>query len=148
MISDANPILKNGIMKIVRGVLVVMRAEKIAANLYMLKGETLEEADVCVASSNHGEESTMMWHRKLGHISERGLKILSDRNLLPGLKSLNLPFCDHCVTSKHHRLKFSKSVARIKCINDYSTRCWVYPIKRKSDGFPVFKALKARLELE
>ena len=33
--------IENGIMKIIIGVLVVMRAEKIDANLYMLKGETL-----------------------------------------------------------------------------------------------------------
>ncbi|TXG66789.1 hypothetical protein EZV62_008064 [Acer yangbiense] len=90
--------IENGILKIVRGVLVVMKAEKITSNLYMLKGETLQEADSCVVSSNHGEESTIIWHRKLGHISERGLKILSNQNLLPGLKSVNLPFCEHCVT--------------------------------------------------
>ena len=63
--------IENGIMKIVKGALVVMKAEKIGANLYMLKGETLEEANACVASSSKGEESTMMWHLKLGHMSEK-----------------------------------------------------------------------------
>ncbi|KAH9782974.1 hypothetical protein KPL71_009140 [Citrus sinensis] len=85
--------VENGIMKIVKGALVLMNAEKIGANLFMLKGETLQEADACVVSN--GEESTMMWHLKLGHI-----------------------------------------------------RCWVYPIKKKSDVFLVFKEYKARLELE
>ena len=61
--------VENGIMKIVKGALVLMKAEKINANLFMLKGETLQEADVCVASN--GEESTMMWHLKLGHMSEK-----------------------------------------------------------------------------
>ena len=106
----------NGIMKIVKGALVLIKAEKIGANLFMLKGETLQEADACVASN--GEESTMMWHLKLGHMSEQGLKILSERKLLPGLKSVSLPFCEHCVTSKQHRLKFSRSIARSKCILD------------------------------
>ncbi|KAH9659018.1 hypothetical protein KPL70_023705 [Citrus sinensis] len=87
--------VENGIMKIVKGALVLMKAEKIGANLFMLKGETLQEADACVASN--GEESTMMWHLKLGHMSEQGLKILSERKLLPGLKSVSLPFCEHCV---------------------------------------------------
>ncbi|KAH9668961.1 Integrase catalytic domain-containing protein [Citrus sinensis] len=108
--------VENGIMKIVKGALVLMKAEKIGANLFMLKGETLQEADACVASN--GEESTMMWHLKLGHMSEQGLKILSERKLLPGLKSVSLPFCEHCVTSKQHRLKFSRSIARSKCILD------------------------------
>ncbi|KAH9801106.1 hypothetical protein KPL71_000900 [Citrus sinensis] len=164
--------VENEIMKIVKGALVLIKAEKIGANLFMLKGETLQEADACVASN--GEESTMMWHLKLGHMSEQGLKILSERKLLPGLKSVSLPFCEHCVTSKQHRLKFSRSIARSKYIldlihsdvwelpdismggakymvtfiDDYSRRCWVYPIKKKSDVFPVFKEYKARVELE
>ena len=98
-------------------------------------------------------------------MSEQGLKILSERKLLPRLKSVNLPFCKHCVTSKQYKLKFNRSIARSKCIlslvhsdvwelldismggvkyivssiNDYSRRCWVYPIKKKSDVFLVFK---------
>ncbi|KAH9681067.1 Integrase catalytic domain-containing protein [Citrus sinensis] len=164
--------VENRIMKIVKGALVLMKAEKIGANLFMLKGETLQEADACVTSNR--EESTMMWHLKLGHMSEQGLKILSERKLLPGLKSVSLPFCEHCVTSKQHRLKFSRSIARSKYIldlihsdvwespdismggarymvtfiDDYSRRCWVYPIKKKSDVFLVFKEYKARVELE
>lgn len=110
--------VENGVMKIVRGALVIMKAEKIATNLFMLEGETLPEANACVASTSKGEESTMMWHRKLGHMSERGLKILSDRKLLPGFTSVNLPFCEHCVTSKQHRLAFGRSVARSKHILD------------------------------
>ncbi|KAH9650921.1 hypothetical protein KPL70_026553 [Citrus sinensis] len=163
--------VENGIMKIVKGALVLMKAGKIGANLFMLKGETLQEADACVASNE--EESTMMWHLKLGHMSEQGLEILSERKLLPGLKSISLPFCEHCVISKQHRLKFSRSIAKSKCIldfhfdvwespdismrgakyivtfiDDYSRRYWVYPIKKKSDVFPVFKEYKARVELE
>lgn len=33
--------VENGIMKIVKGTLAVMKAKKIGTNLYMLKGETL-----------------------------------------------------------------------------------------------------------
>ena len=33
-------------------------------------------------------------------------------------------------------------------IDNYSMRCWVYPIKKKSDVFQVFKEYKARVELE
>ncbi|KAH9781907.1 retrovirus-related pol polyprotein from transposon TNT 1-94-like protein [Citrus sinensis] len=164
--------VENEIMKIVKGALVLMKAEKIGANLFMLKRETLQETDACVVSN--GEESTMMWHLKLGHMSAQGLKIFSEQKLLPRLKLVNLPFCEHCVISKQHRLKFSRSIARSKCIldlihsdvwesldmsmggakymvtfiDDYFRRCWVYPIKKKSDVFPVFKEYKARVELE
>ena len=33
-------------------------------------------------------------------------------------------------------------------IDDYSRRCWVYPIKKKSNVFSVFKEYKTRVELE
>lgn len=50
---------------------MVMKEEKIASNLLMLKGETLQEADVCVASTSKGEESMNMWlNYKLGHMLE------------------------------------------------------------------------------
>ena len=61
--------VENEIMKIVNGTLELMKAKKIGANLFTLKGETLEEVDVCVASN--GEESKMTWHLKLGHMSEQ-----------------------------------------------------------------------------
>ena len=106
-----------------------------------------------------------MWHLKLGHTSEQGLKILSKRKLLLGRKSVNVPFCEHCVINKQLRLKFNRSHTRSKYIldlvhsdiwessnismrgvkhfvifiDDYSRRCWVYPIKKKSYVFLVFK---------
>lgn len=165
--------VQDGIMKIVKGALVVMKAEKLAANLFMLKGETQQEGESSIASSNSTDKLTMLWHRKLGHMSERGLKILAEQKLIPGLKKVSLPFCEHCVTSKQHRLKFNSSNGRSKAIlelvhsdfwqasvlslggaryfvsfiDDYSKRCWVYPIKNKSDVL-VFKTFKARVELE
>ncbi|KAJ6885640.1 hypothetical protein NC651_026314 [Populus alba x Populus x berolinensis] len=128
----------NGIMKIVKGALVVLKARKIVANLFMLMGETHHE------------------------------------KLLPGLTKVTLPFCEHYVTSKQHKLKFGTSTTKSKCIldlihsnvwqapvvslggaryfvsfiDDFSRRCWVYPIRRKADLLAVFKTFKARVELE
>ncbi|GJU97516.1 retrovirus-related pol polyprotein from transposon TNT 1-94 [Tanacetum coccineum] len=36
----------------------------------------------------------------------------------------------------------------VSFIDDYSRRCWVYPIKKKSNVFEVFKVCKARVELD
>jgi len=55
---------------------------------------------------------------KLGHMSERGIKIRAERNLLPGLTSVNLPFREHCVVSKQSRLKFGRSATKGKHILD------------------------------
>ena len=139
----------------------------------MLKGETHQEATVSIASISSTEEVTTMWHQKLSHMSKKGLKVLSDQKLIPGLTKVSLPFCEHCVTSKQHRLKFSSSIARSKVIlelihfdvwqasvislegaryfvsfiDDYYRRCWVYAIKRKADVFAVFKFSKHKQNL-
>ena len=49
---------------------------------------------------------------------EKGLKILFDQKLLLGLKTVNLPFCEHCVISKQHKLRFNRSTARSRGILD------------------------------
>ena len=54
--------IENGNMNIVKVVLVVMKAEKIATNLYMLKGETLEKAQAVVASEKTREYAS--WSHK------------------------------------------------------------------------------------
>jgi hypothetical protein len=153
---------------------VVLKARKTVANMFVLMGETHHEAEASIASASPAEEKTMMWHQKLGHMSEKSLKILSDQKLLPGLTKVTLPFCEHCVTSKQHGLKFGTSITKSKCIFDlihsdvwqapvvslggaryfvsfidnFSRRCWVYPIRRKADVLAVFKTFKARVELE
>jgi hypothetical protein len=67
----------NGIMKIVKGALVVLKARKTVANMFVLMGETHHGAAASIASASSAEEKTMMWHQKLGHMSEKGLKVLS-----------------------------------------------------------------------
>ncbi|KAE8710333.1 putative GDSL-like Lipase/Acylhydrolase superfamily protein [Hibiscus syriacus] len=88
---------RKGIMKVFRGVLVVLKGEKIAANLYMLKGETLLEAEASVASCS--SDSAMLWHQKLGHMSEQGMKVIMEQKLLPSLTNVSLPLCEHCITT-------------------------------------------------
>ncbi|KAE8696710.1 Tyrosine decarboxylase 1 [Hibiscus syriacus] len=136
---------RKGIMKVFRGALVVLKGEKIAANLYMLKGETLVEAEVSVASCS--SDSTMLWHQKLGHMSEQGMKVLVEQKLLPGLTKVSLPLCEHCITSKQHWLKFNTSNSRGKSVLEL-VHSDVHPIKKKSDVFLTFKNFKARVELD
>ena len=109
--------IEGAILKVVKGAPIVMKIEKTTANLYMFVGDMLQEVEASIASTSQ-EEPTMMWYRKLGHMLERGLKILVERNLIPSLKLTNLSFCEHYVTSKQHRLKFDRSTARDKHILD------------------------------
>nr|GEV81204.1 retrovirus-related Pol polyprotein from transposon TNT 1-94 [Tanacetum cinerariifolium] len=124
--------IQNKIMKIIKGALVLMRGENVAANLYQLNGEIIEEGEALVVSHSPSHRVAVTWHQKLGHMSEQGMKIHIERKLLPGLTKVSLPFYEHCVISKQHRLK----------------RCWVYPIKKKSNVFEVFKVYKAWIELD
>jgi hypothetical protein len=82
----------NGIIKIVKRMLVVLKARKIATNLFMLIGETYHKADASIASADFIKDKTMMWHQKLGHMLEKGMKILFYQKLLHGLIKISLPF--------------------------------------------------------
>ncbi|GKD59390.1 gag-pol polyprotein, partial [Tanacetum coccineum] len=77
--------IQNMIMKIIKGAFVLMRGEKVAANLYQLKGEIIEEGKTSVASQSPSHRVAITWHHKLGHMSKQGMKILMERKLLPGL---------------------------------------------------------------
>ncbi|KAI9107762.1 hypothetical protein K1719_021098 [Acacia pycnantha] len=62
---------KKGVMRLVKGALVEMKAKKNVSNLYILMGETHLEAEASVASTDSKEDTTKMWHFKLGHMSNK-----------------------------------------------------------------------------
>ena len=39
-------------------------------------------------------------------MSEKGMKILHSRNLLPGLKNVDLDFSENCIYGKQKRVRF------------------------------------------
>lgn len=76
-------------------------------SLYWLIRETVVGDDVVASEKTN---STLTWHRCLGHMSEHGLKVLLDRNLVSSLKFTILDFCKDCLVEKfpealHHSLK-------------------------------------------
>ena len=72
--------------------------EKKVGNIFQLEGRT--ELDHASTVSENDNNSIRLWHQRLGHMSKRGLKFLSDRKLLPSLKSSKLDFCKHCLFGK------------------------------------------------
>jgi GAG-pre-integrase domain len=60
-----------------------------------------------------------LWYMRLGHMSERGMTILSKRGLLCGQCTSSLEFYEHCVFDKQKRLSFSTDIHRTKGILDY-----------------------------
>ena len=95
--------VQGGVMKVSKGILVVIKAIRIG-NLYKLEGSS-EVSQVAVVSEA-ASDPACLWHQRLGHMSEKGLKVLMDRKLLPSIKFLNFNFCKHCVFGKQARQKF------------------------------------------
>jgi hypothetical protein len=71
----------------------------LASGLYILQGSTVS-GEAAVASGSNNMNQTQLWHLRLGHMSERGLSVLSKRDLLDGQKTESMDFCEHCVFGK------------------------------------------------
>ena len=46
------------------------------------------------------------WHRRLGHMIEKGMQIVAAYDKLPGLKSVDLDLCEDCVFGKQRKVSF------------------------------------------
>jgi len=158
--------------KISKGALVMAKGPK-TGTLYTLK--TLIGKLDLAAITKEGN-SADMWHKCLGHMSEKGLKILVDKNLLLGLKSYSLDLCEHCIYVRQRRVSFlrgshnrKKNVLElvhsnvfghvnikslggasyfVTFIDDASRKVWAYPMKNKSEVFGIFQKFHVAVERE
>ena len=124
-------------------------------------------------SSKKHVSKTELWHKRLGHVNERGLVELSKENLLCGDKVKKLDFCKPCVYGKSCRVKFNKGKQRtyrsldyihadlwgparnyshsearyfLSIFDDYSRKLWVFIQKAKDGTFENFKSWKTLVE--
>ncbi|KAH9718038.1 hypothetical protein KPL71_022065 [Citrus sinensis] len=134
-------------------------------NIQMFDGRTRELKEV--------SDKTKLWHMRLGHISQKGMKELEKQGLFGHDQITQLEFCEKCVFGKATRLKFntgkhetkqtldyihsdiwgpsqipSHGGARyfITFIDDYSMKLWVYILKHKSEALDKFKEWTALME--
>ncbi|KAL6337934.1 hypothetical protein AAG906_005399 [Vitis piasezkii] len=141
-----------GVLRVSKGALVVM------------KGETWD----LHIDGKFGVGKRFVASR-LGHMSEKGLSILSKQGLLSGAETGKLKFCETCVMGKQRRVKFSMgshttngvleyihsdlwgpspveshSGCRyyVTFIDDFSRKVWVYFLKAKDEVFGKFKEWK------
>ena len=59
-----------------------------------------DEANVVVDSASE------MWDKLSGHISERGLHVLAEKDLLPEVKGIHLKHCVDCFSGKQKKASF------------------------------------------
>ena len=52
---------------------------------------------------------TSLWHRRLGHISEKGMKMLLSKGKLIEWKSIDFEMCESCILGKQKRVSFLKT---------------------------------------
>lgn len=97
----------DGKWKLTKGSLIVARGQ-VVGNLYRTC------VKICSDSLNTIEDksSLNLWHRRLAHMSEKGLHMLAKKNLIPLDKSISLKPCEYCLFGKQHRVAFSSTTRR------------------------------------
>ena len=65
-------------IKVSKGVMTVMKGQKLAGNIYKLLGSIVVGG---VTTVEFESDSTVLWHMQLGHMGERGIMDLYKRNL-------------------------------------------------------------------
>ena len=79
--------------KVTKGVRVLACGKK-TGTLYMTSSP--RDTIIVVEAST----DTNLWHRKLGHMSEKGMKMLLSKGKLPELKSDDFDICESCILGK------------------------------------------------
>lgn len=166
----------NGVMIVLRNSKQIMQGVK-RNNLYYLEADVVNDSDLLVSESyavqNCSEASK--WHRRLVHISEKGLQVLQSQGRLKGSGIFKLDACEVCVMGKSSKLPFKTSSYRatscleyvycdlwgptrqttlggaryfLSIMDDYSRKLWVFLLKSKTEAFEKFKVWSSEVENE
>jgi hypothetical protein len=118
------------------------------------------------------DESSKLWHCRLGHISRGRIERLVKNDILPPLEFSDLEQCRECIKGKYAK-KIKKNAKRstgilqiihtdicgpfpmksvdgfdsfITFTDDYSRFGYIYPIKERTEALDKFKIFKAKVE--
>ncbi|XP_048234354.1 uncharacterized protein LOC125370936 [Ricinus communis] len=127
----------NGIWKLTRGSLIVARGKR-CSKLYMTHPKIFKDRVNIVVNT----DMTDLWHKRLGHMSEKGMSLLLKRNVLPGVHDIHLKKCSHCLVLGH--LVVAPTLSHSLMITP--GKVWVYTLKSKDQVFEVFKQFHASVE--
>jgi hypothetical protein len=170
--------------RMVRGAMVLLKGVRFGT-LYKLQGRNISdrynisivhyigiEEEITPTVSG---EKVMLWNQRLGHIREKGLRLLHGKGTVEGMSncSLAFDFCEHCVYGKKNRVRFPSGATReegilrlvhsdvfgpvsipslrktmyyVSFIDDFSRNTWIYFLRKKSEVFDRFKEFKALVE--
>ena len=106
-----------------------MACKKKTGTLYMTSSPRYTIA-VAEASTD-----TSLWHHRLGHMSEKGMKMLLSRGKLPKLKSIDFNMGESCISGKQKHVSFLKTsrtpkAEKLELIHtDLWGLLWLHPLE-------------------
>ncbi|KAE8731332.1 Detected protein of unknown function [Hibiscus syriacus] len=155
--------------KITKGALVIARGKKIVT-LYI----TSNLENIIAVADADGKSN--LWHQRLGHMSEKGMKTLLLKGKLPDLMNVYVGLCEDCIFGKQKKVSFAKigktpkaeklelihtdiwgpspipslagSLYYVTFIDESTRKVWVYFLKKKSEVFDTFRKWKDVVENE
>ena len=159
----------DGFWKHTKGSLIVARGKR-NSKLYMAHPKISRDS----VHSLEDTDMTELWHKRLGHMSEKGMSLLLKKNALSDVQKIHLKKCSHCLAGKQTRVSFkSHTPSRkesildlvhsdvcgpmktrslggclyfVSFIDDHSRKVWVYTLKSKDQVLDVFKQFHALVE--
>ena len=129
----------------------------------------MRNAEICQGELKvaHKENYVDLWHKRMGHISEKGLQILSKKSLISFAKGTTIKPCNYGLFGKQHRVSFQTSSERksnildlvysdvcgpmeiesiggnkyvVTFIDDTSRKLWIFILRTKDHVYQVFKS--------
>ncbi|KAG8379486.1 hypothetical protein BUALT_Bualt07G0093500 [Buddleja alternifolia] len=90
-----------GKWKLTKGSVITAKGNK-KNSLYLMQAKlSIGEVNAAVNSS-----SIELWHKKLGHLNQKGMQLLAKKKLLPDVSGIELQICVDCLAGKQHRVAF------------------------------------------
>ena len=135
---------------------LLQKKKHVALNLYKTQGKVCNDELHAIKGT-----SLELWHKSLGHMSEKGLQVLARKFLIPLAKNESLSSCDHCLVGKQHKVSFNSRYKKLKklelvhfdvCgpmdvetlggnkhfitfIDDATRKVWIYLLRSKDQVF-------------
>lgn len=90
----------NGVLKVIKGNNLMMRG---------IREQSLYYADVMAITGNfevNSQDESLLWHARLGHVSESGLNVLLRQEILKHPRSFKVESCEQCILGKSKKQSF------------------------------------------
>ncbi|KAJ9554165.1 hypothetical protein OSB04_018210 [Centaurea solstitialis] len=168
-------LIRDGTCKVYHPTLgVIMHSNTSGNRMFPLLAEMVSPQPTCLQIQSTDEAN--LWHCRFGHLSYKGLSILSRKGMVEGLPLIHTPreLCSSCLVGKQHRGSFPKkslwkSTHKLQLvhsdicgpisptsnsnkryilsfIDDFTRKTWIYLLSQKSEAFYAFKNFKIAVE--